>query len=181
MKYPSAFILFFFTCQLTACAPAPVQPSLQLVPDLDTTRFLGTWYEVGGIPTRDQAGCFGTTATYSLRSNGDINVLNKCYLDAQGSRSKQAEGRAFVPNPSEPSKLKVEFFWPFAGDYQVMALADDYSYAMIGNPQRSYLWILSRSPKLPEARYQELVELAVSQGYSASAIMRTPAVNQTQP
>jgi len=163
---------------LSACAPAPTQPSLDLVPSIELESFLGTWYEVGGIPTREQAGCIGTTATYSLRNNGDISVLNSCYTDPQGQRSKSAEGRAYVPDPSQPTRLKVEFFWPFAGDYQIMALADDYSSALIGNPQRSYLWILSRTPELPAERFDELVAEAVRQGYAAEAIQRTPALQK---
>lgn len=86
-----------------------------------------------------------------------------------------------MPDASQPTRLKVAFFWPFAGDYQIMALADDYSSAMIGNPQRRYLWILSREASLPEARYQELVALAVAQGYDADKIQHTPALTSNTP
>lgn len=182
LKKIKSFFLVINCLALTgACAPAPVLPELNVVPSVEIERFLGTWYEVGGIPTPEQNGCIGTTATYSLRDNGDIDVLNQCYLNAAGTRTQQARGRAFVPDPKQPTRLKVEFFWPFAGDYQIMALADDYSSAMIGNPQRRFLWILSREASLPEARYQELVDLAVAQGYDAGKIQRTPALASNTP
>lgn len=162
-----AFLIAFFT----ACS-TPNQP-LEVVPTLELQRFLGKWYEIGGIPTPEQANCTGTTATYTLKSPTEVEVLNRCFEKSLTGPEKSAKGRAYIPNPSEPTKLKVEFFWPFAGDYQIMALDADYQYALIGAPSRRYLWVLSRTPELPEATWQQLVEKAQKQGYDTAKILKT--------
>jgi apolipoprotein D and lipocalin family protein len=166
-------IFNILTTGLILCSCAAPNAPLEVVPSFEISRFLGTWYEIGGIPTAEQANCTGTTATYSLRSNGDVDVLNRCFEKSLTGPEITARGRAFIPNPAEPTKLKVEFFWPFAGDYQIMALDSDYQYAMIGTPTRKYLWVLSRSKELPEATWNSLIEKAQAQGYSLQAIVKT--------
>lgn len=164
----SSLLLF----SLFACAQTPNQP-LELVQSIELQRFLGKWYEIGGIPTPEQANCTGTTATYTAKSATELDVLNRCFEKSLTGREISAKGRAYIPNPAEPTKLKVEFFWPFAGDYQIMALDPEYQYAMIGTPSRRYLWVLSRSPELPESTWKTLVDSAVAQGYDSSKIIKT--------
>jgi len=167
------YLLFAFVllALFSACTP-PNQP-LEVVQSIDLQRFLGKWYEIGGIPTPEQATCTGTTATYTSKSATEVDVLNRCFEKSLTGREISAKGRAYIPNPAEPTKLKVEFFWPFAGDYQIMALDADYQYALIGTPSRRYLWVLSRSPELPESTWQKLVDTAIAQGYDSSKIIKT--------
>jgi apolipoprotein D and lipocalin family protein len=165
------YLAFLFTF-LTACQNTPNQP-LEVVQSIELQRFLGKWYEIGGIPTPEQANCTGTTATYTAKSATEVDVLNRCFEKSLTGREISAKGRAYIPNPAEPTKLKVEFFWPFAGDYQIMALDAEYQYAMIGTPSRRYLWVLSRSPELPESTWQKLIDNATAQGYDAAKIIKT--------
>ncbi|MBE2254100.1 MAG: lipocalin family protein [Myxococcus sp.] len=123
-------------------------PPLTTVPKVELNRYLGTWYEIGSFPQSFQKGCTGTTATYSLREDGLIRVENRCRKDALDGPENVAVGRARVVDPSG-AKLEVSFFGPFWGDYWVIDLAEDYSFAVVGNPSRDYLWVLSRRPTMP--------------------------------
>jgi len=144
-------------------------PKPQTVTTLDLQRYLGTWYALAHIPTRFERGCAqGTTATYKLLPNGQIEVVNECY-DARGRKSRVV-GRAWIPNPQEPAKLKVSFvslfgMWLFAGDYWVVDLAAEYTYAVVGHPARSFGWILSRTPSLPEGTMVAIRAKLEAQGY----------------
>ncbi len=156
------------------------KPPLQVVDELDLSRYLGTWYAVASIPTTFERNCAqGTTATYALQPNGQIEVVNVCF-SADGQRI-EARGRAWVPDPKAPAKLKVSFvnllglrFFP--ADYWVIDLASDYSYAVVGHPSRNYGWILSRTPTLPADALKGIRERLEVQGYDWS---RFREVNQT--
>ncbi|MHB8876618.1 MAG: lipocalin family protein, partial [Myxococcaceae bacterium] len=136
-------------------------------------RYLGTWYEIASFPASFQRGCTGTTATYSLRKDGDIEVVNRCYLGSLDGRLKVARGRAWVPDPLEPGRLKVRFFWPFTGDYLVLEVPEDYRYAVVGSPSRKYCWILNRTPAMDEQTYQGIVQRLQARGYDVSRLVRT--------
>jgi apolipoprotein D and lipocalin family protein len=124
------------------------------VDSVDVARYMGTWYAVASIPTSFERGCLqGTTAYYRLLPSGQVEVTNTCY-DAAGESSR-VMGRAWIPDPKETGKLKVSFVRVlgislFAADYWILDLADDYSYAVVGHPERTFGWILSRTPTLPE-------------------------------
>lgn len=146
---------------------------LQVVPRVDLNRYLGTWYEIATIPQRFQKDCVAVTATYTLRNDGKIEVLNKCRKKTLDGEIKTAKGKAWVVDKETNAKLKVQFFWPFRGGYWIIELDPDYQYAVIGHPGRNYLWILSRTPQMDEALYQDLVQRIVDKGYDPSWIKRT--------
>lgn len=148
--------------------------TLQSVAHVDLARYAGRWYEIARLPFSKQEGCFASTATYSLRPDGRIDVLNECRQGAFDGKPRKVKGVAKVVEPATGSKLKVQFFWPFWGDYWVIALDENYQYAMVGEPRRRYLWILSRTPELGERTYQELVKAAEAQGYSLAQLTKTP-------
>lgn len=139
---------------------------------LDIQRYMGLWYAVAHIPTTFEAGCAqGTTAYYALLPNGQVEVTNTCY-DAAGKTSRVV-GRAWVPDSSEPGKLKVSFvrllglsFFP--ADYWILDLAPDYSYAVVGNPSGSFGWILSRTPTLPDDVLAAIYLRLAASGYQKS-------------
>ena len=112
------------------------------------------------------------TAEYTLRKDGKIAVLNSC-RKKNGSLS-QARGTAKIADTTTNSKLKVTFFWPFYGDYWIVDLASDYSYAIVGEPKRKYLWILSRTPKMDPVLYESLLLKAKQIGYNAEKLIKTP-------
>jgi apolipoprotein D and lipocalin family protein len=120
---------------------------LQTVPKVDLQKYIGKWYDISHLPASFMKGCECTTAEYSVSGKGYINVLNSCVKKGKWNK---ARGKAYVVPGSNNSKLKVSFFWPFKGDYWIIELADDYSYAVVGEKTRKYLWILSRTPQMNE-------------------------------
>ncbi len=156
-------------------------PPLQTVAHVDLSRYLGSWYEIANFPQSFQRGCTGTTATYTLRADGDIDVLNRCRKGSLDGKEKSALGRARVVDRTTNAKLEVSFFRPFWGDYWIIDLADDYSYAVVGHPGRDYLWILARTPTMAEATFQGIVARLQAKGYETSRLVRTLQVAGPHP
>jgi apolipoprotein D and lipocalin family protein len=148
-------------------------PPLQTVPHVDLPRYLGHWYEIAAFPQSFQRGCTASTATYSLRDDGDIDVLNRCRDGSLEGEVRQAKGRARVVDRATNAKLEVSFFRPFWGDYWVVDLGADYEYAVVGHPGRDYLWILSRTPTMDAAVYDGILARLRAQGYEVERLHRT--------
>lgn len=146
---------------------------LEVVAKLDLNKYLGTWYEIARYPNRFERDCVGVTATYSLREDGKIRVLNAARLRTLDGPVKTAEGRAWMPDAQTPAKLRVSFFGPFAADYWVIALGEQYEYAIISEPSRRYLWILCRTPQMADDRYHELLQWLTGQGFDHTKLERT--------
>ena len=172
---PSALVL----CLLFFALPALAAPPLATVKDLDLQRYLGTWHQIALIPNWFQRVCVDdTTARYALREDGNIEVVNRC-CKKDGSQAEAIGVARRNAHFNSPAILQVRFApaWlsaiPFVwGDYWVIALADDYRAALVGAPNRKYLWILAREPKLDEAEYQRLVGIAKQQGFDVSTLQR---------
>ncbi len=147
--------------------------TLQTVPHVDLGRYLGTWYEIASFPQSFQRGCTATTATYSMRPDGDIDVLNRCRKGSLDGKEDSARGRARVVDKATNAKLEVSFFRPFWGDYWIIDLGSDYEYAVVGHPSRDYLWILSRKPTMDDAVYQGILARLRVQGYEVERLNRT--------
>jgi apolipoprotein D and lipocalin family protein len=160
--------LFFLT--LTSFA---MSQTLQTVPSVDLNRYAGKWYEIASIPQFFQKGCTGTTAEYTLTDKGYVIVENRCNKDSIHGKQTYIKGKAFVVENSGNAKLKVQFFWPFKGKYWIIDLADDYSYAVVGNPNRKYLWILSRTPVMNDITYQHIISGIKEKGFDISKIKLT--------
>jgi apolipoprotein D and lipocalin family protein len=152
---------------------ADTRPPLEVVPSVDLARYAGRWYEIARLPNRFQRDCAdNTTATYTLRPDGKITVLNEC-RKADG-RQKSAKGTARLADAKGPNtKLKVTFFWPFSGNYWIIDLDPEYRWAVVGEPDRGYLWILSREPQLDTELYQQIVQRAKQQGFDTGKLLRT--------
>ncbi|WOH01127.1 hypothetical protein DCAR_0520508 [Daucus carota subsp. sativus] len=152
---------------------------MQTVKGLDLKRYMGRWYEIASFPSRFQPkNGANTRATYTLRDDGIVNVLNETWSD--GKRGF-IEGSAYKADPnSDEAKLKVKFWvppflpiFPVVGDYWVLHIDEDYQYALIGQPSLKYLWILCRQPHLDEGIYNMLVEKAKEEGYDVSKLHKT--------
>ena len=131
--------------------------TLQTVSSVDLKKYAGKWYEIASYPQRFQKGCNCTIAEYTLNEKGFVIVENRCNKDSVDGKQSYIKGKAFVENNSGNAKLKVQFFWPFTGKYWIIDLADDYSYAVVSHPNKKYLWILSRTPKMNDTIYQEIL------------------------
>lgn len=162
-------LLLLQSCTSVGKQAAP----LEVVPFVDLTRYLGQWYEISRYPNRFQEGCVGSKATYSMRGDGKIAVLNECYEGSFSGKPRNAEGSAKVVDTKSNAKLKVSFFWPFSGDYWIIDLGKDYEYAVVGHPDRKYLWILSRMKTMDEKLYREILERLDSAGYDRSKLIKT--------
>jgi apolipoprotein D and lipocalin family protein len=147
-----------------------VYNTLQVVPHVELEKYLGKWYEIAHLPARFQEGCTDTTATYALSEDGSISVLNEC---RRNGKLKQAKGKAKVVDKTSGAKLKVTFFWPFYGDYWILNLGKDYEYAVVGTPNRKYLWILSRTPHMDDKAFSQLIESVKSQGFDVNNLIKT--------
>lgn len=152
----------------------PGTDALEVVPHVDLNRYKGTWYEIARYPNKFQEGCFESRATYALSEDGKISVLNECYKGSAQGELKSASGKAWIVDPQTNAKLKVSFFWPFSGDYWIIELDDNYQYAVIGHPERKYLWILSRQKTMDGALYNDILRrLEAAHKYDISKVIRT--------
>lgn len=158
---------------LAGCASMWAEP-LTVVDNVDLQRYVGTWYEIARYPASFQEGCVGSSAEYSLRDDGKIQVINQCHDESFDGPLRKVEGTARVVDKDTSAKLKVTFFWPFEGDYWIIDLDENYRWAVIGEPRRSYLWILSRTPTLDESIYQAILSRLPAKGYDPSRLQRTP-------
>ena len=167
--YSTFFAVLFCLFSLTAYGQALEQ--VKTIPTLDVQRYLGTWYEIAKFPNWFQKKCMSNTqAVYSLRSDGNLKVLNSCKTSEAGI--SEAEGTARQLGPKDSPKLEVRFapawlsFLPMVwGDYWVIDLDPQYQLAAVSDPRREYLWILSRTPQLDKRVYDELLQRLQSQQF----------------
>lgn len=146
-------------------------PPLDVVDRVDIQKYLGKWYEIARLPFSQQEGCSCTTAEYELIDETTIRVINKCIKNGE---LDDATGKAFVVEGSNNAKLRVQFFWPFRGDYWIIELdKENYQYAVVGTPSRKYLWILSRTPKMDESIYNSLLEKISAKGFDINKLIIT--------
>ena len=181
MRRKTAFFLAACAALLGVTLLADIREKpLRVVPHVDFARYAGKWYEIARLPNRFENSCESeVTAEYSVLPDGDISVLNSCRR-ADGTIN-HANGVARIADKSKPnSMLKVRFAPAFLsfipqvwGDYEIIALSPEYSYALIGETERKYLWILSRTPDLGDSAYNQLMEEAKSQGFDVSRLQRT--------
>ena len=158
-------IILFLAVFFTACS-APKAP-LPTVEKVNIDKYLGTWYEIARYEHYFEKGCSDISATYSLKDNGDIDVLNSCTKEGELS---EANGVAYATDETN-SKLKVSFFRPFYGNYWILMLDDAYSYVVIGEPTREYFWILSRTKELDEKVKQEILSKLPALGYQENKLI----------
>ena len=143
-----------------------------VVKELDINRYLGKWYEIARYDHRFERGLVGVTATYSFRKDGKIKVVNSGFKETLDGKRSDATGKAKIPDPNIPSKLKVSFFWFFYGDYFVLELEENYQWAVIGSSSDKYLWILSRTPQMDENVYNDLLNNLTDRGYDVNNLIR---------
>ena len=149
-------------------------PEPATVEHVEIERYMGTWFEIAKLPQRFEKGLVGITATYSILPNGKVRVVNKGYVGDFNGSTRTAQGRAMVVDTKTNAKLRVSFFWPFTGNYWILELGRDYEYAVVGEESREYLWILSRTPQMDEATYNDLLKRVQAKGFDVSKLEKTP-------
>ena len=149
------FQTFVVSFLIMASHSLMAQTKVQTVDYVDLNRYIGTWYEIASIPQWFSKKCVCTQAKYSLTPKGNVRVINTCLKNTINGKVKRAKGIAKLVDRTTNAKLKVSFFWPFYGGYWIIALGNDYQYAVVSNKEGSSLWILSRTPELAPEFYDE--------------------------
>ena len=149
---------------------------LKTVPNVDLKKYAGKWFETASFPQRFQKKCHCTIAEYTTTDKGYIIVENSCNKDSVKGKLSYIKGKAFVVKNTGNAKLKVQFFWPFKGDYWIIDLADDYSYAVVSNPNKQYLWILSRTPKIDATVYKQILIRLKEKGFDLTKLKITEQI-----
>jgi apolipoprotein D and lipocalin family protein len=154
---------------LVGCTSVP--EGISPVDDFDLSRYLGTWYEIARLDHPFERGLEQITATYTLRDDGGVEVLNKGY-NPQKDAWQDALGKAYFVGDKQLGHLKVSFFGPFYASYVIFVLdKTDYQYAMITGPDRDYLWILARTPSIDASLQTQLVDQAKALGYATEDLI----------
>ena len=154
---------------LTGCTGIP--ENVVPVDNFSLERYLGKWYEIARLDHSFERGLSRVTANYSMRSDGGVSVINRGY-SAKDNSWKEAEGKAYFVENSDLGYLKVSFFGPFYGSYIVFELDhEDYKYSLVSGPDKSYLWILARSPEIEEATKAVLINKAAASGFDTSKLV----------
>jgi len=162
-------IILLLVCLLTGCVGIP--ENIQPVDSFKLEKYLGKWYEIARLDHSFERGLNRVSAEYSLRPDGGIKVINRGYL-AKDKKWKEAVGKAHFVKGADQGFLKVSFFGPFYGSYVIFALDhENYQYALVSGPDKSYLWILSRSPKMNEDIKNNLIVKARAAGFDTSKLI----------
>jgi apolipoprotein D and lipocalin family protein len=183
MKKKELFYFLFFPSLITSiicgCTtnPALSTEAIPPVSNVNLEEYLGIWYEIARLPNWFEQGLFNVTATYSLLDNGDIRVLNEGNKESEPDIRQKAEGRAWIPDKNMPGLLKVSFFLWFASDYKIIKLdAKDYRYAVVTSNTKEFLWILSRTPKMDDSLYQEILDFCRKNGFRLEELIKVKQV-----
>jgi apolipoprotein D and lipocalin family protein len=166
-------LTLIFAVLLTGCLGTP--EGIRVVQHVDAAKYSGTWYEIARLDHSFERGLEQVSATYSAREDGGIKVLNRGY-HTEKQEWREAEGKAYFIDPpnadgSHTGKLKVSFFGPFYGAYNIIELDKNYQYVMLCGADYSYFWILSRTPHLDENIKARLLEKAKLLGFDTNALI----------
>ena len=156
-------------CSLLGCTGIP--EGMRAISNLEVDRYLGTWYEIARLDHRFERGLSNISATYTERQDGGLDVVNRGY-DTAKQAWKEARGRAYFVDEPAIGMLKVTFFWPFYGGYNIIELdTERYRYALVSGPTREYLWILAREKILDENIFKKLVSRSGELGFPVDQLI----------
>jgi apolipoprotein D and lipocalin family protein len=163
------FVILACLLLLSGCVGVP--KGIAPVSGFDVNRYMGKWYEIARLDHRFERGLSRVSAEYALANDGSVTVINKGY-DAQKGQWKEIQGRALFVGSDTAGQLKVSFFGPFYGGYNVIVLdKEHYQYALVCGPDRSYLWILARNPSLPTSVLKELLASAKNMAFDTDKLI----------
>jgi apolipoprotein D and lipocalin family protein len=165
---PTLFITLVCSLLLVGCLGTP--DDIKPVSNFKVEKYLGTWYEIARLDFYHERGLNQVTATYSLKNEDELKVVNRGYLTAK-SRWREAEGKAFFVEGKDKAYLKVSFWGPFYSSYVVFDLDDNYQYALVTSSDKSYLWILARTPTIPGDVKARLIAKATALGFDTEKLV----------
>jgi apolipoprotein D and lipocalin family protein len=169
----SVALLFIAVVFNVGCfGPAPSRYPDHTVQAVDLKAYSGKWFEIASFPNWFQKDCYCTTAQYTDRIDY-VEVINSCRRGGPDGTLDVATAKAWPIEGTDNTQLKVQFQWPFRGDYWIIYLDEGYRYAAVGHPAKKYLWILSRTPFMDDAVYLSIVEAVRKKGYDTSRLRRT--------
>jgi apolipoprotein D and lipocalin family protein len=162
-------IILLMICLLTGCVGIP--ENVKPVDNFKLEKYLGKWYEIARLDHSFEKGLSRVTAEYGLRSDGGVKVINRGY-SAKDNKWKEAAGKAYFVKGPDQGFLKVSFFGPFYGSYVIFALDyENYQYALVSGPDKSYLWLLARNPKMNEDIKNALIAKAKTAGFDTGKLL----------
>jgi apolipoprotein D and lipocalin family protein len=156
----------------SACTTA--RPDMETVSFVDLERFMGDWYVIANIPTFVEKGAHNAVENYALEDDGTIATTFTFRDGAPDGKLKTYTPRGFVKDTETNALWGMRFIWPIKADYRIVYLDDDYTQTIIGRQKRDYVWIMARSPSIPESDYNRLVDFAESIGYDSTALQKVP-------
>jgi apolipoprotein D and lipocalin family protein len=172
---PVLRLLLGFATILAGCGaqPQPKAP-LKIVPNVDLERFMGDWYVIANIPTFIEKGAHNAIESYRLQPDGTIATTFTFRDGSFDGPYKRYEPTGYVFDHNSNAIWGMQFIWPIKADYRIVYLNADYNQTVIGREARDYAWIMARTPQIPEADYQAMVELLTTQGYEVARLKKVP-------
>lgn len=162
------YLMIGLVVLLAGCVSVP--EGIEPVKDFQAERYLGKWYEIARLDHSFERGMQQVTAEYSLREDGGIKVLNRGFIESK-QEWKEAQGKAYFVEDQQTGYLKVSFFGPFYGAYIIFDLGENYQYSLVSGPDKSYLWLLSRTPTLPPEQQARLVAKMSELGFATDQLI----------
>jgi apolipoprotein D and lipocalin family protein len=173
-RYVQLVSALLFVGLLAACAArGPTRP-IEPVDHVDIDRFMGNWYVIASIPTRFERGAFNAVESYAAGSNGRIDTVFRYRKDGFDGALKTMTPTGFVRDQTGNAVWGMQFVWPVKSEYIIAALAPDYSDTIVARNKRDYVWIMARTPSLPDTRYRQLVDEVEAMGYDVSRLKPVP-------
>lgn len=161
------------TLLLTGCQTVS-HPPIALAPKVDLPRFMGEWYVIANIPTFLEKGAHNAVESYRLAEDGTIETTFTFRAGSFDGEPKRYTPRGFVFDRESNAVWGMQFIWPIKADFRIVYLAEDYSQTVIGREARDYVWIMARTPSIPEDDYRRIVDFLAAQGYDTSRIQKVP-------
>lgn len=171
-RYPSLFLLISAAVLFAGCASKA--PDMKTVDYVDIEKFMGPWYVIANIPTFLEKGAHNAVETYSLNDDGTISTTFTFRDGGFDGKLKEYNPRGFIRDTDSNARWGMRFIWPIKSDYRIVYLDDDYSTTIIGRQARDFVWLMARTPEIPEAEYENLVEFIGELGYDESLVQRVP-------
>ena len=167
-------VIFMAILGLAGCAGSAQREPIKTVDYVDLQRFMGDWYVIANIPTFIEKGAHNAVESYRLDDDGSIATTFTFRDGSFDGKQKTYHPRGFVQDRKSNAVWGMQFVWPIKGDYRVVYLDEGYKQTMIGRQKRDYVWIMARSPSIPEPDYQKILVLLATQGYDVSKIEKVP-------
>jgi apolipoprotein D and lipocalin family protein len=172
LKGPINFILSTSLLFMSACAPT--KPTLPLVRKVDLERFMGDWYVIANIPTFIERDAHNAIESYRLQADASISTTFTFRAGGFDGPLKRYRPTGYVLDTQTNAVWGMQFVWPIKADYRITYLNDDYSQTIISREKRDYVWIMARTPEMPEAEYQALLGILLEQGYDIKKVKKVP-------